>query len=151
MRYIHDSKVHVFLCECMYIYIGGHTIGTAACRSLADRIYNPNGTDPSIDPSFLPFLRRICPQNQPTKRVALDTGSQFRFDTSYFANMKKGHGVLRSDQVLWSDPSTRSIVQKYLATGPFNFDFGKSMIKMGNIGVMTGADGEIRRTCSAIN
>ncbi|XP_020222940.1 cationic peroxidase 2 [Cajanus cajan] len=135
----------------LVILAGGHTIGTAACQSFSDRLYSPNGTDPSIDPSFVPFLRQICPQNQPTKRVALDTGSQFRFDTSYFANLKRRHGILRSDQVLWTDASTRPFVIKYLATGLFNQEFAKSMIKMGNIGVKTDADGEIRTKCSAVN
>lgn len=140
------------ICVC----IGGHTIGTAGCRNVVDRIYNTNGTDPSIDPSFLPTLRSLCPQDQPSKRLAIDTGSQAKFDTSYYANLKKGHGVLRSDQVLWTDPSTRAIVQKYLAAtgrgpGSFNVEFGKAMVKMSNIGIKTGANGEIRKKCSAIN
>ncbi|TKY71451.1 Cationic peroxidase 2 [Spatholobus suberectus] len=135
----------------LVILAGGHTIGTTACQFFADRIYSANGTDSSIDPSFVPFMRQICPQNQPTKRVALDTGSQFKFDTSYFANLKRGHGILRSDQVLWTDASTRGIVQKFLATGPFNVEFGKSMVKMGNIELKTGTHGEIRRKCSVIN
>ena len=136
----------------LWIRVGGHTIGTTACQFFADRIYGSNSTiDPSIDPSFLPYLRQICPQSQPTKRVALDTGSQFKFDTSYFYNLQKGHGILRSDQLLWTDPSTRGFVQKYLAAGPFNVAFGKSMVKMGNNGVKTGSNGEIRKKCSAVN
>ncbi|KAL9321406.1 hypothetical protein ACSQ67_013245 [Phaseolus vulgaris] len=136
----------------LVVLAGGHTIGTTACQFFADRIYNPNGTtDPSIDPSFVPFLREICPQNQPRKRVALDTNSQFKFDTSYLANLKRGRGILRSDQVLWTDPSTSSFVQKYIATAPFNYQFGKSMVKMSNIGVKQGDDGEIRKKCSAVN
>ncbi|RDX60575.1 Cationic peroxidase 2, partial [Mucuna pruriens] len=69
----------------LVILAGGHTIGRSACQFFSDRIYNPNGTDPSIDPSFVPYLRQICPENQPKKRVALDTNSQFKFDTSYLA------------------------------------------------------------------
>ncbi|KAK7412128.1 hypothetical protein VNO78_03576 [Psophocarpus tetragonolobus] len=137
--------------EDLVVLAGGHTIGTSACQFFADRIYNSNGTDPSIDPSFVSFLRQICPQNQPRKRVALDTGSQFRFDTSYFANLKRGRGILRSDQVLWTHPSTRPFVNKYLATAPFNLQFANSMIKMSNIAVKTGTQGEIRIKCSAIN
>jgi peroxidase len=33
----------------------------------------------------------------------------------------------------------------------FNVEFGRSMVKMSNIGVKTGTDGEIRKICSAFN
>jgi peroxidase len=33
----------------------------------------------------------------------------------------------------------------------FNVEFGKSMVKMSNIGVKSGADGEMRKLCSAFN
>ncbi|KAK7302515.1 hypothetical protein RJT34_13406 [Clitoria ternatea] len=135
----------------LVVLAGGHTIGTTACQFFADRIYGSNGTDPSIDPLFVSTLRQLCPQNQPTKRVALDTGSQFRFDTSYFAHLPRGRGILRSDQVLWTDASTRGFVLRYLPSTPFNLDFGNSMVKMGNIGIKTGADAEIRTKCSAVN
>ncbi|KAF7842605.1 Cationic peroxidase 2 [Senna tora] len=59
--------------------------------------------------------------------------------------------VVLADQVLWSDASTKPFVQRYLGRMAFNVDFGKSMVKMSNIGVKTGVDGEIRSKCSAIN
>jgi peroxidase len=33
----------------------------------------------------------------------------------------------------------------------WNHDFGEAMVKMGNIGVKTSAQGEIRKTCAVIN
>lgn len=62
--------------------------------------------------------------------MALDTGSQTRFDTSYFANLRIGRGILQSDQALWNDPSTKSFVQRYLGGFKgllFNVEFAKSM------------------------
>ncbi|KAK7328162.1 hypothetical protein VNO77_22259 [Canavalia gladiata] len=135
----------------LVILSGGHTIGRTACKFFADRIYNSNGSDPSIDPSFVSTLRQICPHYEPKKRVALDTGSQFKVDSSYFVNLKKGRGILRSDQLLWTHASTRNIVKKYLSTSRFKAKFAKSMVKMGNIGVKTGAHGEIRKRCFAVN
>ncbi|KAK7328163.1 hypothetical protein VNO77_22260 [Canavalia gladiata] len=139
--------------------VGGHTIGTTACQFFSNRLYNftANGPDSSINPSFLPQLQSLCPQNSgATNRVALDTGSQNRFDTSYFANLRNGRGILQSDQALWNDASTKTFVQRYLGLRgflglTFNIEFGRSMVKMSNIGVKTGADGEIRKICSAIN
>ena len=142
------------------VYIGAHTIGTTACQFFSNRLYNftANGPDPSIDPSFLPQLHSLCPQNgDGSKRVALDTGSQTKFDLSYYSNLRNSRGILQSDQALWSDASTKTTVQRYLGLIKgllgltFNVEFGKSMIKMGNIELKTGTDGEIRKICSAIN
>lgn len=144
----------------MNIYnIGGHTIGTTACQFFSNRLFNftGNGPDPSIDPSFVSQLQALCPQNSgATNRVALDNGSPNKFDTSYFDNLRKGRGILPSDQALWSDASTKTFVQRYLGIRgllglTFNVEFANSMVKMSNIGVKTGADGEIRKICSAFN
>ncbi|XP_041011739.1 peroxidase N1-like [Juglans microcarpa x Juglans regia] len=140
----------------LVVLAGGHTIGTAACRLFSYRLYNfttsGNGADPTIDPAFLPQLRSLCPQNgDAARRVGLDPGSQNRFDTSYFNNLMKGRGVLESDQKLWTDASTKTFVQRFLGVSVFNVEFGRSMVKMSNVDVKTGTQGEIRKICSAIN
>ncbi|GLU07817.1 hypothetical protein SLE2022_247610 [Rubroshorea leprosula] len=137
--------------------VGGHTIGTAACQTFSYRLYNftSNGPDPSIDPAFLSQLQSLCPQNgDGTRRVDLDTGSAGTFDLSFFTNLRNNRGILESDQKLWTDASTRPIVQRFLGGSPplrFSIEFGRSMVKMSNIGVKTGTDGEIRKICSAVN
>ncbi|KAG8502056.1 hypothetical protein CXB51_000188 [Gossypium anomalum] len=139
--------------------VGGHTIGTAACLVFNYRLNNftNGGPDPTINPSFLPQLQSLCPQNGNNfRRVDLDTGSANKFDTSFFTNLKNGRGVLESDQKLWTDVSTRTFVQQFLGekgVRKLNFgkEFAKSMAKMSNIGVKTGSNSEIRRVCSAIN
>lgn len=143
-----------------FVWSGGHTIGTSACQFFSYRLYNFNSTggpDPSIDASFLPTLRGLCPQNgDGSKRVALDTGSVNNFDTSYFSNLRNGRGILESDQKLWTDDSTKVFIQRYLGLRGFlglrfGVEFGRSMVKMSNIEVKTGTNGEIRKVCSAIN
>ncbi|XP_026379162.1 peroxidase N1-like [Papaver somniferum] len=141
--------------------VGAHTIGTASCFTFRYRLYNFNGTgaaDPTINPSFLTALRNLCPDNgDGSIRVAMDTGSETRFDQSYYTNLRNGRGVLESDQKLWNDTTTQTFVRRF--SGPFrglsglvfNVEFGRSMVKMSNIQVKTGAQGEIRRICSAIN
>ncbi|KAL6175985.1 hypothetical protein ACLB2K_052621 [Fragaria x ananassa] len=141
--------------------VGGHTIGTSACQFFRYRLYNftttGNGADPTIDASFLPQLRALCPQGgDATKRVDLDTGSGTQLDAAFFKNLQNGRGILESDQKLWTDASTKSFVQRYsgvrgLQALNFNVEFGRSMVKMSNIGVKSARNGEIRRICSAIN
>ncbi|XP_065864184.1 peroxidase 71-like [Euphorbia lathyris] len=135
--------------------VGGHTIGTTSCALFSYRLYNTTTSvsDPSINSAFLPQLQTLCPQGgNGGTRVALDTGSQNRFDSSYFTNLINGRGILESDQILWTDASTRPFVQRFAGVaGNFNGEFARSMVKMSNIGVKTGTQGEIRRLCSAIN
>lgn len=89
--------------------------------------------------------------------MALDTDSVDTFDASFFENLRNGRGILESDQKLWADASTRSIVRSYLGVRglkplKFNVEFGRSMVKMSNIQVKTGSsEGEIRKFCSATN
>ncbi|KAI3978503.1 hypothetical protein MKX01_015678 [Papaver californicum] len=153
-----DKKLNT---QDLVILVGGHTIGTSACQFFRYRLYNFSGTgtaDPTINTSFLTTLRNLFPDNDDgSRRVALDTGSENRFDQSYYTNLRNGRGVLESDQKLWNDASTRTFVQRF--SGPFrglsrlifNAEFGRSMVKMSNIEVKTGTLGEIRRICSAIN
>lgn len=107
-----------------------------------------------MDPVYATQLQKLCPQNgDATARVALDTVSPHHFDVSFYRNLRNGRGTLEVDQKLWSDIPTRNAVQHFLVGGGSNFHgkFGSSMVKMGNIDVKTGTEGEIRRICSAIN
>ena len=153
IKYFYITKGNIFF----LFLIGGHTIGTSACQFFQYRMYNFTkvrnaAVDPSINPAFLPQLRALCPQyGGGSKRVALDTHSPNRFDTSYFRNMRTGQGILESDQMLWNDASTKAIVQHLLLGLNFKVEFGNSMVKMSNIGVKIGNAGEIRQVCSKIN
>nr|CCJ34834.1 horseradish peroxidase isoenzyme HRP_5508 [Armoracia rusticana] len=135
----------------LVVLAGGHTLGTAGCGVFRDRLFN--NTDPNVDQPFLTQLQTKCPRNgDGSVRVDLDTGSGTTFDNSYFINLSRGRGVLESDHVLWTDPATRPIVQQLMSSsGNFNAEFARSMVKMSNIGVVTGTNGEIRKVCSAIN
>ncbi|KAI3803829.1 hypothetical protein L1987_31991 [Smallanthus sonchifolius] len=140
--------------------VGGHTIGTSACVLFSYRLYNfnnTNGPDPDINQAFLPQLRALCPEGgDGFRRVALDTGSVNSFGSSFYENLRNGRGVIESDAKLWSDRRTQRFVQRFLGgsgqTGSrFNAEFGRAMVKMGNIEVKTGRQGEIRRVCTATN
>ncbi|KAJ9538167.1 hypothetical protein OSB04_030900 [Centaurea solstitialis] len=137
--------------------VGGHTIGTAGCGVFTYRLYNfsnTNGPDPDINQKFLPQLRALCPSgNDGSRRVALDTGSVGKFGNSFYENLRNGRGVIESDAKLWSDRSTQRYVQGFLGNrgSRFNKEFGKAMVKMGNVEVKTGTQGEIRRVCTAKN
>ncbi|KAL0326868.1 UNVERIFIED_CONTAM: Lignin-forming anionic peroxidase [Sesamum angustifolium] len=129
---------------------GAHTIGQAQCFLFRDRIYS-NGTN--IDAGFASTRRRQCPQNSGDGNLApLDLVTPNSFDNNYFKNLMQRRGLLQSDQVLFSGGSTDSIVSEYSRTPQtFASDFANAMIKMGEIELLTGQNGIIRRVCSAIN
>ncbi|XP_051148462.1 peroxidase 25-like [Andrographis paniculata] len=141
--------------------VGAHTIGQTDCLFFRYRLYNFTATgnaDPSIRQPFLVQLQSTCPKDGPaSQRVALDTGSQLKFDAGFFKNVRDGNGILESDQRLWGDESTRRVVNNYagsirgLLGLRFNFEFPKAMVKMSSIEVKTGTQGEIRKTCSKFN
>ncbi|MQM19455.1 hypothetical protein Taro_052460 [Colocasia esculenta] len=139
--------------------LGGHTIGTAQCQFFSYRLYNftEGNPDPTISSSYFQQLRLLCPAGgDGSNRVDLDDGSGGDFDNNYFYNLEMGKGLLESDQVLFSDFTTRRYVRGYTGLlarllGTFPTEFARSMVKMSNIGVNTGSDGEIRMLCSAVN
>lgn len=111
-----------------------------------------------MDAALVTQLRKVCPLtgSDGNNTVPLDINSRDLFDNRYFQNLLTGRGILQSDQILYSSDeaisTTRSIVQSY-STNPMLFfgDFVNSMIKMGNIGILTGSDGQIRKNCRLVN
>ncbi|XWS23611.1 hypothetical protein CRYUN_Cryun28dG0029700 [Craigia yunnanensis] len=140
---------------------GAHTIGVTACFFMQHRLYNftaGGGSDPAINPRFLPQLKAKCPLNGDVNvRIPLDWSTQNVFDVQILRNIRDGNAVIASDARLYDDKNTRQILDSYISSDnsetitSFNEDFAKAMVKMGNIGVKTGSQGEIRRVCNAVN
>ncbi|XP_058752517.1 peroxidase 15-like [Vicia villosa] len=137
---------------------GAHTIGRAHCSLFVDRLYNFSNTgkpDPSLNTSYLQELRKTCPNGGPGTNLAnFDPTTPDRFDKNYYSNLQVKKGLLQSDQELFSTSGadTIAIVNKFSADKNAFFDsFETAMIKMGNIGVITGNKGEIRKHCNFVN
>ncbi|KAK9931651.1 hypothetical protein M0R45_018921 [Rubus argutus] len=135
-----------------------HTIGTTACFFMEKRLHNFSSSaksDPSINPEFLPKLKKKCPLGgDGNVRLPLDPATHDKFDVKPFQNLRRGFAVLASDARLMEDPVTRGVVESYLKSGgqvSFNKDFIQSILKLGAIGVKSAGEGEIRKSCSKLN
>ncbi|XP_071726566.1 cationic peroxidase 2-like [Rutidosis leptorrhynchoides] len=146
--------------EDLVTLVGGHTIGTSSCARFLHRLHNYDNThkpDPKIDQAFVLHLQALCPNpHNGTARVDLDTGSVDKFDNSYYDNLSRGQGVLESDSNLWNDSRTRKLVEMFVGVGrrprlTLSEKFGSAMVKLSNVEVKTGDEGEIRRMCSFVN
>lgn len=141
--------------EDVVVLSGAHTIGEAACHHIDSRIYDfpsKTGVDPNIPTDYVQKLKKKCQErNLHDRTFDLDTSTSERFDTQYYNNLVVRKGLLVSDQVLYTDTSTRPLVEKNQNQAAFFDSFGKAMVKMGNIRVLEGTQGQIRRRCRFVN
>ncbi|CAN1262959.1 Peroxidase 52 [Linum perenne] len=121
---------------------GAHTIGLARC------------TTTNIHPRLAATLQRTCPPTGGDNNLKPLDQTPAWFNTDYYSALVRNRGLLHSDQELFGTGNSASdrLVMTY-STNPFKFaaDFAASMVKMGNIQVVTGTDGEVRKNCRVIN
>ncbi|EPS60456.1 hypothetical protein M569_14347, partial [Genlisea aurea] len=143
----------------LVVLSGAHTIGRSHCSSFSNRIYNfsqKNPIDPTLNPQFAATLRQECPATGNLQNIIInmDEITPETFDINYYTLVKENRGLFQSDAALLDNPTTDSYVQQHSASAfqpAFFNDFAESMVKMGNIGVLTGSQGQIRKICSAVN
>lgn len=140
------------------LLLGAHTFGRAQCLTFNGRLYNFNNTgvpDPTLNTTYLQRLRQICPQGGNASVIAnLELTTPDAFDNNYFSNLLSNQGLLQSDQELFSTTGADAvaIVNHFSANQSAFFEsFVKSMIRMGNLSVLTGTHGEIRLNCREVN
>ncbi|KAF8026427.1 hypothetical protein BT93_F3033 [Corymbia citriodora subsp. variegata] len=137
----------------LVVLSGAHTIGRSTCGSIQSRLYNYKSTgkpDPTLSPQYANYLKRKCRWS--SEYAYLDGTTPKAFDNAYYKNLQWKMGLLSTDQYLYSDSRTKPLVAA-LATQPqlFNYQFGVSMAKLGNVQVLTGDEGEVRTNCNAVN
>lgn len=135
---------------------GAHTIGNARCQTFSSRLMGvqPDGT---LQTEYLISLQQLCTQGfviNNNTLGSLDLETPVTFDNQYYENLRSGEGLLKTDQLLFSNgtETTKDLVQFYIKDQKEFFEqFKKSMVKMGNIKPLTGTNGEIRTNCRFIN
>lgn len=132
---------------------GAHTIGRVRCQLV--RLFGVNIPDTNAE--FRANLSRACP-NDPSvdfsRLLNLDLKTPDKFDNNYFKNLRRGEGIILSDQTLQSTPGNNQKLVKDFAQNQESFfrQFPISTIKMGNIGVITDRKkGQIRVNCRVVN
>ncbi|KMT11721.1 hypothetical protein BVRB_5g106570 [Beta vulgaris subsp. vulgaris] len=137
---------------------GAHTMGVARCVSFRQRIYDTSFAENIYEKfsSFQNSLSSICPRSGNDNKLApLDYSTPAYFDNHYYENLVESKGLLHSDNVLVLEDQGGNIqdrVWAYASSREFFFEsFVNSIIKMGNINVLTGLQGEIRKNCRFVN
>ncbi|PWA95898.1 heme peroxidase [Artemisia annua] len=129
---------------------GAHTIGRAECGSFERRMFPT--PDPTMDQIFYTNLLQTCPILNTTNTTIMDIQTPNAFDNRYYVNLMNRQGLFTSDQDLFTDNTTSGIVTSFANNQTLFFEnFVIAMIKMGQLNVTTGTQGEIRANCSFVN
>lgn len=129
---------------------GGHTIGIGHCSSFTNRLYPTQAT--SLENEFAQSLYRICPTSTTNSTTDLDVRTPNVFDNKYYVDLVQNQVLFTSDQTLLTNSETKKIVESFASNQTLFFQkFGRAMIKMGQVSVLTGKQGEVRANCSARN
>jgi peroxidase len=74
------------------------------------------------------------------------------FDNKYYVGLTNNLGLFKSDVALLTNATMKALVDSFVSSeATFRTKFARSMLKMGQIEVLTGTQGEIRRNCRVIN
>ncbi|CAL5061374.1 unnamed protein product [Urochloa decumbens] len=138
----------------LVVLSGAHTVGRSHCSSFVnDGRLNASTSD--MNPGLAAQLRARCPTgptaaNDPT--VAQDVVTPARLDNQYYKNVLNRNVLFTSDAALLKSGQTAAaVVLNAFVPGLWEQKFAKAMVKMASIGVKTGANGEVRRNCRAVN
>ncbi|KAJ3702828.1 hypothetical protein LUZ61_006533 [Rhynchospora tenuis] len=120
----------------LVVLSGAHTIGTAYCSTISNRLYNYTGqnnlndVDPFMDPKYIAKLRSKCSPTDKKTLLEMDPGSYKTFDNSYYKYVAKRRSAFHSDWALLTDSFTRAYVLKHADGFESEFfqDFAQSMI-----------------------
>ncbi|KNA15213.1 hypothetical protein SOVF_100420 [Spinacia oleracea] len=143
--------------EDFVVLLGGHSVGSTHCHNFKHRLYNFHNTgkpDARMHTGMLYALKKICPKKGGSNSKVYfkhNPRNHYRIDNGFYKHLLVNQAILEIDANIASSPLTNSIV-KNLAYSPdyFRNRFGPAMVNMGRIGVLTGNQGQIRRSCSRV-
>ncbi|CAN6285639.1 unnamed protein product [Urochloa humidicola] len=138
------SKQGFSLQEMIAMLAGGHSIGICRCFFIE--------TDAApIDPDFKKNISAAC-DGKDSGNVPMDAASPNVFDDSYFGLALAKKMPLTIDRLVGMDPTTEPVLKAFQSK-PADFIpmFTKAMEKLSVLKVLTGKDGEIRKSCSEFN
>ncbi|GJM91331.1 hypothetical protein PR202_ga07694 [Eleusine coracana subsp. coracana] len=129
----------------MVILSGAHTVGVVHCGTFGYRL--TSDAEKGMDAAYRTSLRSQCNFNANNK-VPMDAGSQYAFNSSYFANVLANRTAIESDVALNSPRTVDKVRQWKNNPDWFKASFASAMVKMGGIRGTYG--GKVRVNCRRV-
>ncbi|KAK7315293.1 hypothetical protein VNO77_33833 [Canavalia gladiata] len=128
---------------------GAHTFGRAHCGTFFNRL---SPLDPNMDKTLAKKLQDTCPSASSGNTANLDIRTPTVFDNKYYLDLLNRQGVFTSDQDLLTDKRTKGLVNDFAVNQTLFFEkFVDAVIRMSQLDVLTGNQGEIRAKCNLVN
>uniref|UniRef100_A0A453N2U4 Peroxidase n=3 Tax=Aegilops tauschii subsp. strangulata TaxID=200361 RepID=A0A453N2U4_AEGTS len=131
---------------------GAHSFGRTHCSAIAFRLYPRVAAD--MDAAYGRSLRARCPAatGRRDRVVHLDPVTGLRLDNQYYRNVQTRAVPFTSDVTLLTRDDTAALVDLYARNRTaWMSRFAAAMVKMGDLDVLTGTQGEIRSLCNRVN
>ncbi|KAI4974104.1 hypothetical protein ZWY2020_046590 [Hordeum vulgare] len=132
---------------------GAHSIGVAHCSGFTNRLYPE--VDTTMDAAYATDLKKTCPEpvrGAPDPVVNNSGVAPTTLSNQFFKNAIARRVLFTSDAALLTSDDTRAKVEQNAADSLlWKVRFAASMVKMGNIEVLTGTNGQVRKSCRAVN
>ncbi|CAA7388369.1 unnamed protein product [Spirodela intermedia] len=130
---------------------GAHSIGVSHCGAFSNRI-SPN-VDPTLSLSYTELLEVKCTPTAPnTTTVRMDLITADVLDNKYYVGVQNNLGLFTSDHALTTVDALKAAVDENAGNpAVWAEKFARATVKMGEIEVLTGEQGEIRQQCRVIN
>ncbi|KAL1337659.1 hypothetical protein AAHE18_10G154700 [Arachis hypogaea] len=142
----------------LVILSGAHTIGAAHCNAFRGRFQEDTKgrltlIDKTLDSNYAVELMKQCPASaMASATVNNDPETPMVFDNQYYRNLLVHKGLFQSDSALLNENSTRTMVKDFANNQQLFFvNWSQAFLKLTSVGVKTGNEGEIRRTCASTN
>jgi peroxidase len=109
--------------------------------------------DAGLSPAYATLLQTLCPSTpNATTTTAVDPSTPAVLDNNYYKLLSLNLGLFFSDNQLRTNATLNTSVNSFSANETlWKEKFVAAMVKMGNIEVLTGTQGQIRLNCSVVN
>ncbi|KAI3452691.1 hypothetical protein Pfo_009355 [Paulownia fortunei] len=137
--------------EELVVLTGAHSIGTAHCTIVSGRFHDPQKSK-GMDPGYLIKMQTLTTCENNSQDLPFDPYSQQKMDSRFYMELLKNQALLESDQNLAKVPHANNIMKKLVDDQKgWLAKFTCSIKKLGEVEVLTGNQGEIRKQCRAVN
>ncbi|TVU18012.1 hypothetical protein EJB05_34077, partial [Eragrostis curvula] len=140
--------------EDMVVLFGAHSFGMSHCEDVDRRLYPT--VDPTMNATYAAALKEVCPPHSWGALGPWINNNRVTdpnvLSNQYYNNVLTGQVLFKSDQALMSRNETAAKVAYYAANPlAWKVRFAAALVRMGNIKVLTGTQGEVRKRCNVTN